>query len=463
MLLEPGHLIGAYEIVGQLGRGGMGEVYQARHTQLGMLAAIKVVSDRLESDPDATGRLKREARLASSLNHPSIVTIHDIGEIDGRTFIVMEFVDGKPLSEHLAAGALDVRDAVDLAAHVADGLAAAHAAGVVHRDLKPQNIMVTRDGRAKIVDFGLSKVAPQPVGSEDETHRLPDDLTTPHAVLGTVGYMAPEQVGRHEATFRTDQFALGIVLYEMLTGRRAFKRDSAIQTMAAIEKEQPTPLTKLRPGLPPQLVAIVERCLAKRPEDRYGSTHDLAHDLAAVREQLARRRLVFPPLPVVLRWAGRGRPADCVGGGRGACLPEVARPSACARCGCVSAGRGAAVRLRNPNDQVFCDGLVETLTSSLAGLSAFDLKVRVVSQAVALRDMPVEKASPEAARRTVGATVAITGAMERRASGIRVTLTAVDAADPARRACGHGLLAPRWSSAITDSRCPNCDRIENKL
>ena len=167
MLFEPGHLIGAYEILGPLGQGGMGEVYRARHTRLGMLAAIKVVSARLESDPAATERLNREARLASSLNHPAIVTIHDIGEIEGRTFIVMEFIDGEPLSARLAAGPMKVREAADLTAQVADGLAAAHDAGVVHRDLKPQNIMVTADGRAKIVDFGLSKLSPMSARSED--------------------------------------------------------------------------------------------------------------------------------------------------------------------------------------------------------------------------------------------------------------------------------------------------------
>lgn len=430
MLLEPGRLIGAYEILAPLGRGGMGEVYRARHTRLGMLAAIKVVSAKLESDPAAAERLDREARLASSLNHPAIVTIHDIGEVEGRPFIVMEFVDGQPLSARLAAGPMKAREAVELACQVADGLAAAHGAGVVHRDLKPQNIMVTSDGRAKIVDFGLSKMAPVPAGPDVETAVQPGSLTAPHTVLGSAGYMAPEQVSGRPSTFRTDQFALGVVLYEMLTGHRTFTGDTAMDTLAAILKDEPTPIVDFCPTLSPRLVTIIERCLAKRPENRYGSTRDLARDLAEVRDQLTSSRWSLPPIPVPFRfppWRGIAALLVVVLALAGVYYRWM-RTTGPAVSHAVNYEQVAVLPFDcSAGDQVICDGLVEALTSGLTDLSAFNPKLRVVSQAIALRDMPPDKASPETARSTLGATVAIAGGMERRASGIRATVTAIDA------------------------------------
>ena len=285
MPLEPGHVIGVYEIVGPLGAGGMGEVYRARDTRLGRLVAIKLVSSDLAADSTAAGRLAREARLTSSLNHPNIVTVHDVGEIDGRPYIVMELVDGQSLYERLAAGPLKLTKAVDIACQVADGLAAAHGAGMFHRDLKPRNIMVTEEGRAKIVDFGLGKTALLAADADDTTMRAPD-LTDEHMIVGTAGYMAPEQVTGHPVDFHADQFALGAVIYEMLTGQRAFKRDTAVQTMAAIVETEPKPLAELCPAAPPELVTVVERCLAKDPANRYDSTRDLARDLHDVKTTL---------------------------------------------------------------------------------------------------------------------------------------------------------------------------------
>ena len=285
MSLEPGRRIGAYEIVGSIGAGGMGEVYRARDSRLGRLVAIKFVSEDLAADPKAAERLAREAQLTSALNHPNIVTVHDIGEADGRPFIVMEFVAGQSLHERLASDRLKLPEAVDIACQIADGLAAAHGAGVVHRDLKPRNVMLTDDGRAKIVDFGLGKAPVTPAGADDLTVRAPG-LTDEHVVLGTAGYMAPEQVSGHPIDFRVDQFALGALSYEMLTGRRAFKRDTAVQTMAAIVEGEPPPLVELCPTTPPELVTVVERCLAKDPARRYASTKDLARDLHDVRMAL---------------------------------------------------------------------------------------------------------------------------------------------------------------------------------
>ena len=281
MRLEPGARLGAYEIVSSLGAGGMGEVYQARDLRLGRLVAIKFVSADLASDHVAAERLAREARLTSLLNHPNIVTVHDIGTVDDRPYIVMEFVAGQSLHAALQLQRVQPARAIEIASQIADGLAVAHAAGIVHRDLKPGNVMLTEDGRAKIVDFGLGKSLRPAFGDDDPTTRT-FGLTDTMVVVGTAGYMAPEQVANRPIDFRADQFALGTMLYEMLTGRRAFKRDTPVQTMAAIVDMEPEPLAELCPGAPIEVVKIVERCLAKDPANRYGSTSDLARDLREI-------------------------------------------------------------------------------------------------------------------------------------------------------------------------------------
>ena len=281
MRLEPGQRVGVYEIVGSLGAGGMGEVYRARDTRLGRLVAIKFVSDELAADRTATERLAREAKLTSSLNHPNIVTVHDVGEVDGRPFIVMEFVAGQSLHSALEWERLKLGRVIEIASQVADGLTVAHGAGVVHRDLKPRNIMLTEDGRAKIVDFGVGKTSQPTSGAEDKTIHA-GGLTDAFYVVGTAGYMAPEQVTSRPVDFRADQFALGAILYEMVTGRRAFKSATPVQTMAAIVDTEPEPLAELAPDTPIELVTIVDRCLAKDPAKRYGSTQDLARDLREV-------------------------------------------------------------------------------------------------------------------------------------------------------------------------------------
>jgi serine/threonine protein kinase/Flp pilus assembly protein TadD len=299
MRLERGQRVGVYEIVGSLGAGGMGEVYQARDTRLGRLVAIKFVSDELAADRTASERLAREAKFTSLLNHPNIVTVHDVGEVDGRPFIVMEFVAGKSLHGALEWERPKLGRVVEIASQVADGLAAAHAAGIVHRDLKPRNIMLTEDGRAKIVDFGVGKTSRPAPGAEDPTIHA-GGLTDTSVVVGTAGYMAPEQVTSKPIDFRADQFALGAILYEMITGRRAFKRETSIQTMAAIVDTEPVSLAEVAPDTPIELVTIVDRCLAKDPANRYASTQDLARDLREVPLLPGTRtsRYRFAPKPV---------------------------------------------------------------------------------------------------------------------------------------------------------------------
>jgi serine/threonine protein kinase/Tfp pilus assembly protein PilF len=291
MSLGPGHRVGAYEIVGPLGSGGMGEVYRARDTRLGRLVALKFVSEEMAADATSAARLTREAELTSSLNHPNIVTVHDVGELDGRPFIVMELISGHSLHSAIETGHLKPPRVLDIACQIADGLAAAHGAGVVHRDLKPRNVMVADDGRVKIVDFGLGKV-PKPLSAAEDLTVRASGLTEEHAIIGTAGYMSPEQVNGEGIDFRSDQFALGAMLYEMITGQRAFKRDSPVLTMAAIVDAEPPPLVDIAPDTPFELATIIERCLAKDSADRYASTQDLARDLHDVKKAIAGSRSV---------------------------------------------------------------------------------------------------------------------------------------------------------------------------
>jgi len=287
MALAPGARLGPYQIVAPLGAGGMGEVFRARDTRLGREVAVKVLPGGAAADPERRARFEQEARSASALNHPNIVTLLDIGDADGISFIAMEHVEGRTLRELVGAGPLPARKTLDLAAQLADGLAKAHGAGIVHRDLKPENVMVSKDGFVKILDFGLAKlIAPLAEShSELQTAAAPD--TAAGAVLGTVGYMSPEQASGRAVDFRTDQFALGAILYEMVTGKRPFQRATGAETLAAIIREDPEDAARLNPRAPAPLRWIIDRCLEKDPEDRFASTTDLARDLASLREHLS--------------------------------------------------------------------------------------------------------------------------------------------------------------------------------
>jgi serine/threonine protein kinase/Tol biopolymer transport system component len=280
-----GKSLGPYQVVGVLGAGGMGEVYRARDGRLNREVAIKVLPRHLSERADLQQRFEQEARAVSALNHPNIITIHEIGRVDSVHYMVMELVEGKTLREILSSGALVTKRVLQLTTQVADGLAKAHAAGIVHRDLKPENLMITKEGLVKILDFGLAK---QQVigGTGPETVTLRKS-TEPGILLGTVGYMSPEQARGEAIDYRSDQFSLGVILYEMLTGKRAFARESAAQTLAAIIGEQPTAIADLSPSTPTQLRWIVERCLAKDPEERYTSTRDLAREFQVLRDRLS--------------------------------------------------------------------------------------------------------------------------------------------------------------------------------
>jgi serine/threonine protein kinase len=290
MAIVPGARLDHYEIISPLGAGGMGEVYRARDTRLNREVAIKILPASFANDADRLRRFEQEALATSALNHPNILTVHDIGSApaeNGRApYIVAELLEGEELRAQLPpqsdAGAIAPRKAVDYARQIADGLAAAHAKGIVHRDMKPENLFVTTDGRVKILDFGLAKLKPQryePVGSDIATQKK---ITDPGTVMGTVGYMSPEQVRGQEADHRTDIFSFGVILYEMLSGRRTFQGDSAADVMSAILKEEPPELGETNAKISPALDKIVRRCLEKKPEHRFHSAHDLGFALEAL-------------------------------------------------------------------------------------------------------------------------------------------------------------------------------------
>ena len=282
MPLANGTKLGPYEIQGAIGAGGMGEVYRARDSRLGRDVAIKILAPHTSADPGAVARLAQEARLVAALSHPAIVTIHDVGEEAGQFYLVTELLEGETLRRRLAAGPLPWRRGLDDAITIASALAAAHARDIVHRDLKPENIFCTADG-VKILDFGVAKVV-----------ALPDAATTIKAAVrteagttvGTLAYMAPEQLDGRPLDHRTDQFAFGILLHEMLAGTRPFGGATTHETVAAILRDEPSSLASLRPELPPALSRIASRCLAKDPQGRYAATADLAVALADVRRDL---------------------------------------------------------------------------------------------------------------------------------------------------------------------------------
>jgi serine/threonine protein kinase len=282
MTLAPGTRLGPYEIAAPIGAGGMGEVYRARDSRLGRDVAIKTLPAVFALDRDRRQRFESEARAVAALSHPNVLALHDIGSEGDLSYVVMELVEGATLRRRLEDGPLPAARAVPIAIQIAHGLAAAHERGVIHRDLKPENVIITPDGRAKILDFGLAKLE-QPVGAGSQSLAATRALgTEPGMVLGTVGYMAPEQVRGQAVDARADLFALGAVLYEMLAGRRAFEADSAADTMSAILREDPPELGRSVSDVPPALDRIVRRCLEKHPSARFQSAADLAFALESL-------------------------------------------------------------------------------------------------------------------------------------------------------------------------------------
>ena len=282
MTLALGSKLGPYEILAAIGAGGMGEVYRAKDPRLSREVAIKVLPASFSADPDRLRRFEQEAKAAGVLNHPNITAVYDIGSHDGAPYVVQELLEGETLRAVLASGRLSPRKAIDNALQIAHGLAAAHDKGIVHRDLKPENLFVTNEGRVKILDFGLAKLTQLGDGSGPQTNLPTAAGTEPGVVMGTLGYMSPEQIKGKPADARSDIFSFGAILYEMLSGKRAFHADSAGETMAAILQEDPPDLSATNQNVSPGFERIVRHCLEKNPEQRFHSAHDLAFDIEAL-------------------------------------------------------------------------------------------------------------------------------------------------------------------------------------
>ena len=302
MSLQPGSRLGSYEIIAPIGAGGMGAVYRARDARLDRDVAIKVLGDTLIRDEAAMARFEREAVSVAKLSHPNILSIFEFAKDQDKNaataYVVMELIDGETLRTRLDHGAIPARKAVAYALQIAKGLGAAHGRGIVHRDLKPENVMVTGDGLAKIVDFGIAKFgASTPVSTEEaepETHTITHPVTAFGSVLGTAGYMSPEQASGRPVDHRSDQFSLGLLLYELVTRTRPFERATTAQSLAATIDHHPPPIETLSPDVPPHLATVVARCLAKDPAERYDSTTDLARDLKSIVEAGSRHTAAAP-------------------------------------------------------------------------------------------------------------------------------------------------------------------------
>ncbi|MGE5344618.1 MAG: protein kinase domain-containing protein, partial [Acidithiobacillales bacterium] len=364
MALAVGTRLGPYEILSPLGAGGMGEVYRARDSKLKRDVAIKVLPQSLCCDPDALARFEREALAVAALSHPNILSIFDFGKQDGVSYAVTELLEGETLRGKLDAGPLSERQAVDYALQVANGLAAVHEKGVVHRDLKPENLFITRGGHLKILDFGLAKTVDPVSPGEESGAPTVSGRTEPGTVIGTLGYMSPEQVRGRSVDHRSDIFSFGAVLYEMLSGRKAFKGDTASDMIAAILKEEPPGLSGAAGNISPALDDIVKHCLEKDPDQRYQSVRDIASNLS---EQLSqprmsrpqRKALIAAAFLLVLAVAGvfllrrAHRPAGTAGGvPRLAVLPFE--------------------NLGAPEDDYFADGVADAIRGKLTSVPGLE-------------------------------------------------------------------------------------------
>jgi hypothetical protein len=301
--LSANTILSHYRIVSKIGAGGMGEVYRARDMRLDREVAIKVLPAALMQDPERLSRFEVEAKVTGALNHPNILTVHDIGNYEGAPYIEAELLEGEELREPINQGALPVRKAIDYAQQIAAGLAAAHEKGIVHRDLKPENLFVTKDGRVKILDFGLAKLKPPRNAQDISDGATQKHITSPGTVTGTTAYMSPEQVRGEGVDHRSDIFSFGLVLYEMLRGERAFQRETMAETMTAILREDPPDLCETNAKISPALQKIVHLCLEKKPDRRFHSAHDIAFALEAVSTSSSSGLDRVFPVPVPARTA----------------------------------------------------------------------------------------------------------------------------------------------------------------
>ncbi|HEY3204735.1 MAG TPA: protein kinase [Thermoanaerobaculia bacterium] len=426
MTLPAGAKLGPYEVLSPLGAGGMGEVYRARDTRLGREVAVKVLPASLSTDPDRLRRFEQEARAAGVLNHPNITAVHDIGTHEGAPYVVQELLEGESLRSVLAGGCLSPRKSIDYAIQVAQGLAAAHEKGIVHRDLKPDNLFVTKDGRVKILDFGLAKLTRQGGQTEEQTGAPTQTATQPDVVLGTLGYMPPEQLRGQPTDQRSDIFSFGAILYEMLTGQRAFRGVSTADTISSILREEP-PLSGARANASPALERIVRRCLEKSPEERFQSARDLAFALQEASSASLPLRFVASPPPrsrSVLWPMSLG-------------LAALLAVLFAVNVGHVRErlfGRGHSGRIHSlavlplanltadSGEDYFVDGMTEALIADLAKIEA----LRVISRTSVMRYKGTRKPLPEIARE-LNVDAVVEGSVLRSGDRVRITAQLIDA------------------------------------
>jgi len=433
-----GMRFGRYELLSRLGAGGMGEVWRARDHDLQREVAVKFLPEKFAADSNRFSRFTQEALAASRLNHPNIVTIHDASETSGLHYIVMELVEGKTLREILLAEGerpLSSHRLLEIGAQIADGLAKAHSAGIVHRDLKPENVMVTPDGFVKILDFGLVKLRGDGSGGHQQWFDSavptwpdsPSPQTAVGVVLGTAGYMSPEQARGRAVDTRSDQFALGAILYELAAGRQAFRRETPAQTIAAIIEATPEPLATLNPALPPPARWIIERCLAKDPAERYASTLDLARELRNVRERLlevgstgSARRAGAQPSRLVWRRAARVGSAALAVLALAVLAARLWGPSAGPRRPPVVAVLPVTNLTSQPEYDATAVGLAEVVVTGLAAIDGINVLSRLAT--TGYRD---RKADLPAIGRELDVAYVVDGVLQRSEQHLRVSFSLV--------------------------------------
>jgi TolB-like protein/tetratricopeptide (TPR) repeat protein len=435
MPLREGSKIGPYEVVAPLGAGGMGEVWRVRDPRLGRDVALKVLPDEMVRDTGRVARFRAEARAASALNHPNIVAVYDIGEDDGRTYMAMELLEGVNLRQLLDGGGLPLSKALQIATQIADGLGAAHARGIVHRDLKPENVILTTDGVVKILDFGLAKTSPL-AGSkgDNETTMSAAPSTEPGTLLGTVGYMSPEQASGNLVDFRSDQFSFGTILYELVTGRRAWRKATPAETIVAIMREDPPLLASAESPIPVRVRRVVGRCLAKSPDERYSATRDLARDVKYLADQTSdavgpsdlglavelpprpRRRLARPAVVGVLALAA------IVALGAALWIRQHRGPAAIESLAVLPFENGT----RDPDSEYLSDGITESLIDQMSRVRA----LRIMARATVFRFKG--STDPQEAGRKLGVGAVLTGKISRRDGRLSISAELMDVQTGAR-------------------------------
>jgi serine/threonine protein kinase/tetratricopeptide (TPR) repeat protein len=419
MSLDTGMRLGHYEILGALGAGGMGEVYRARDLQLEREVAVKVLPERFLQDTEALARFEREARAVAALSHANILAIYDFGRSGTVSYAVMELLQGRTLRQRLEAGAIPARKAIDYAQQIARGLAAAHERGIIHRDLKPENIMISDGGVLKILDFGLAKRTVSALSGETPSMAATEEVsaTAAGSILGTVGYMAPEQVRGKAADHRADLFSLGAILYEMLSGQRAFRRESSIETMMAILQEDPSPLPPGR-GVPPKIQEIVTHCLEKNPDERFQSARDLAFAL-----QVGERDWQSAGTDSGAHLESGSRIGSSTGGAKEASIAVLPFRN-------MSADREA---------EYFSDGMTEEIINTLTKIQSLRVAARTSSFAFKGRDTDVRQIGQE-----LGVGTVLEGSVRQAGRRLRIMAQLIDVAN------GYHLWSERFDREMED-------------